>query len=95
MMPKALTDGDANYTSVFLTNLGSIGAGASYHHLNNYGTNSVFVIVGTMKKQLNENGELRTLRTEKASFGIRRLYIWLRLEKCYLLSRTICCNTDS
>ena len=52
MMPKALTDGDANYTSVFLTNLGSIGAGASYHHLNNYGTNSVFVIVGTMKKQL-------------------------------------------
>jgi len=61
MMPKMLTDGDANYTSVFLTNLGSIGAGASYHHLNNYGTNSVFVIVGTLKKQMNENGEMRTL----------------------------------
>jgi hypothetical protein len=60
-MPKALTDGDANYTSVFLSNLGSIGAGASYHHLNNYGTNSVFVIVGTMKKQMNEEGEMRTL----------------------------------
>lgn len=61
MMPKILTEGDANYTSVFLTNLGSIGAGASYHHLNNYGTNSVFVIVGTMKKQQNENGEWRTI----------------------------------
>ena len=61
IMPKALTDGDANYTSVFLSNLGSIGAGASYHHLNNYGTNSVFVIVGTMKKQQNEAGEMRTV----------------------------------
>ena len=26
MMPKALTDGDSNYASIFLTNLGSIGA---------------------------------------------------------------------
>jgi len=60
MMPKALTDGDSNYTSVFLTNLGSIGAGASYHHLNNYGTNSVFVIIGTMEKHRNEEGEERT-----------------------------------
>lgn len=59
MMPKALTDGDSNYTSVFLTNLGSIGAGASYHHLNNYGTNSVFIIIGTMEKRKNEQGEER------------------------------------
>ncbi len=60
IMPKVLTDGDSNYASVFLTNLGSIGAGASYHHLNNYGTNSFFVIIGSMFKKKDENGEERT-----------------------------------
>ena len=60
IMPKALTDGDSNYASIFLTNLGSIGAGASYHHLNNYGTNSVFVIIGTMFKKNDAEGRERT-----------------------------------
>ena len=49
--PKALTDGDPNYSSVFLSNLGSIQAPAVYHHLNNYGTNSFFVTVGTIHKE--------------------------------------------
>jgi len=60
IMPKALTDGDSNYASIFLTNLGSIGAGASYHHLNNYGTNSFFVIIGTMFKKNDAEGRERT-----------------------------------
>jgi len=49
--PKALTDGDCNYSSVLLSNLGSIGGPAVYHHLNNYGTNSVMVTVGTVHKE--------------------------------------------
>ena len=49
--PKALTDGDPNYSSVFLSNLGSIQAPAVYHHLNNYGTNSIMVTVGTIHKE--------------------------------------------
>jgi pyruvate/2-oxoglutarate dehydrogenase complex dihydrolipoamide acyltransferase (E2) component len=60
IMPKALTDGDSNYASIFLTNLGSIGASASYHHLNNYGTNSFFVIIGTMFKRNDTEGRERT-----------------------------------
>jgi len=48
--PKALTDGDPNYASVFLTNLGSIKCPSVYHHLNNYGTNSFMVAVGTIHK---------------------------------------------
>ena len=60
IMPKALCDGDSNYASIFLTNLGSIGAGASYHHLNNYGTNSFFVIIGTMFKKNDAEGRERT-----------------------------------
>ena len=49
--PKVLTDGDPNYSSVFLSNLGSIQAPAVYHHLNNYGTNSIMVTIGTIHKE--------------------------------------------
>ena len=49
--PKAITDGDPNYSSVLLSNLGSIQAPAVYHHLNNYGTNSIMITVGTLHKE--------------------------------------------
>ena len=49
--PKALTEGDPNYTSVLLSNLGSIRCPAVYHHLNNYGTNSIMITVGTLHKE--------------------------------------------
>ena len=37
--------------SVVLTNLGSIKLHSGYHHLTNWGTNSLFVIVGERKKR--------------------------------------------
>ena len=49
--PKALTDGDTNYSTLLLSNLGSIGANACYHHLNNYGTNSIMSTIGTMRDE--------------------------------------------
>lgn len=49
--PKFLTDGDPNYSSIFLSNLGSIQCPAVYHHLNNYGTNSCMITIGTMHKE--------------------------------------------
>ena len=49
--PKALTDGDPNYATVFCSNLGSIRCPAVYHHLNNYGTNSIMATIGTIHKE--------------------------------------------
>ncbi len=49
--PKALTDGDTNYSTLLLSNLGSIGANGCYHHLNNYGTNSLLATIGTMRDE--------------------------------------------
>lgn len=49
-VPKVFTEGDPNYTSVLISNLGSIKCPAVYHHLNNYGTNSVLLTVGAMHK---------------------------------------------
>lgn len=51
LMPKSLTEGDTNYSSVLVSNLGSIKAPAVYHHLNNYGTNSIMVTLGTLHKE--------------------------------------------
>ncbi|MBR3036650.1 MAG: 2-oxo acid dehydrogenase subunit E2 [Lachnospiraceae bacterium] len=57
-VPNSLIETDANYASVFFTNLGSIKLQAGYHHLSNWGTTSVFVIVGEKKKRpfFNEDG---------------------------------------
>lgn len=50
-VPKSLKEGDSNYSTVLLSNLGSIKGPAVYHHLNNYGTNSIMITVGTLHKE--------------------------------------------
>lgn len=49
--PEDLAKGDPNYTTCLLSNLGSIGADSCYHHLSNFGTNSMMVTIGTMYKE--------------------------------------------
>ncbi|MBQ9414829.1 MAG: 2-oxo acid dehydrogenase subunit E2 [Clostridia bacterium] len=49
--PKALTEGDTNYTTILCSNLGSIQCPSVYHHLNNYGTNSIMITIGTLHKE--------------------------------------------
>ena len=51
VMPKALTAGDPNYSSVLLSNLGSIRSDSCYHHLSNYGTCSVMITIGVLHKE--------------------------------------------
>ncbi len=50
-MPKAIIATDPYYCSVVLTNLGSLKLDAGYHHMTNWGTNSVFCAIGMMKKR--------------------------------------------
>ncbi len=50
-VPQALIESDPYYASVLLTNLGSIKLHSGYHHLTNWGTMSVFVVVGEKKKR--------------------------------------------
>ncbi len=45
-MPASLASEDPYNSTVFISNLGSIQLNAGYHHLTNWGTNSVFVVVG-------------------------------------------------
>ena len=59
IVPKAIIEADPYYASVILSNLGSIKLRSGYHHLTNWGTTSLFVVVGEMKERIfrNENGE--------------------------------------
>ena len=51
IVPKSLIASDPYYASVILSNLGSIKLRSGYHHLTNWGTTSLFVVVGEMKKR--------------------------------------------
>ena len=48
--PYSLVKKDPNYSTVFISNLGSIKLNANYHHLSNWGTTSIFLVIG--KKHL-------------------------------------------
>ena len=47
--PDFLIGDDPNYSSVFLSNLGSIKLRSGYHHLTNWGTCSLFCVIGEKK----------------------------------------------
>lgn len=46
LLPAALIEPDPLYASMFLANLGSIGLESAYHHLYEYGTVSLFLVIG-------------------------------------------------
>lgn len=59
-VPKSLISTDPYYSTVMLTNLGSIKLKSGYHHLTNWGTTSVFLVVGEKKIRpfFDENGNM-------------------------------------
>lgn len=58
LVPSCVSDGDPNYTTVLLSNLGSVKADCCYHHLNNYGTNSIVATVGVIHDEV-QDGQTR------------------------------------
>ncbi|MBQ1310881.1 MAG: 2-oxo acid dehydrogenase subunit E2 [Blautia sp.] len=50
-MPQSMIGSDPYYSSVVLSNLGSIRLHAAYHHLTNWGTTSVFCVIGQRAKR--------------------------------------------
>ena len=50
MLPKALIKVSPFHTSAFVTNVGSLGIDAIFHHLYNFGTTSMFFAMGRKKK---------------------------------------------
>ena len=60
IMPKAVIKASPFHTSVFLTNVGSLGIDSIYHHLYNFGTTSMFFSMGKKKKSyIYEDDEIK------------------------------------
>ena len=85
-IPQSIIATDPYYSSVVLTNLGSIKLHSGYHHLTNWGTNSVFVAIGEKKKRpfYDDDGNV----TMKDSLDIG-LTIDERIGDGYYYSKTI------
>ncbi|MBQ7481526.1 MAG: 2-oxo acid dehydrogenase subunit E2 [Lachnospiraceae bacterium] len=71
-MPQSIISGDPYQSSVVLANLGSLGMDIGYHHLINWGTTSLFIIVGSKKNRnrLNKDGTVTTKRELDLAFTI-------------------------
>ena len=50
MMPKAVIKASPFHTSAFLTNVGSLGIDAIYHHIYDFGTTGLFLAMGKKQK---------------------------------------------
>jgi hypothetical protein len=51
LLPASFIDNDGFYTSLFIANLGSVGMRAGFHHLYEYGTCPLFLMVGRIEER--------------------------------------------
>lgn len=70
--PESLKKDDPCYSTVYVTNLGSIKMSADYHHVFEWGTNSFFVVMNEMKTIpfYNEDGTFEMKPTIRLCFTI-------------------------
>lgn len=70
LMPKVINKVSPFHTSLFITNLGSIGINPIYHHIYEFGTTSVFVALGKKytEREIDEEGNV-----------VRRRYVDLKV----------------
>lgn len=85
-IPQSIIASDPYYASAVLTNLGSIKLHSGYHHLTNWGTNSVFVAIGEKKPRPFFDGQGSVTMRESVDLG---LTIDERLADGYYYSKTI------
>ena len=50
-MPKAINEVSPFHTSVFVTDMGSIGIESVFHHIYNFGTTSFFIAFGVKQRE--------------------------------------------
>jgi len=86
LIPASIIATDPYYSSVILTNLGSIKLHSGYHHLTNWGTTSVFVVVGERKLRPFYDEEGNVSMRDSVDLG---LTVDERIADGYYFSKTI------
>lgn len=64
-VPKSMTANDPYYSTAVLSNLGSIKMKSGYHHLTNWGTCSIMLLIGEIKKRplYDDKGNVKMVET--------------------------------
>ena len=59
LLPQSMCEDNLYYSTVLVSNLGSIDCGAIYHHLTDFGTNSIVITIGDIHKEkiINKDGK--------------------------------------
>ncbi len=70
LLPKVLMDALPFHTSMFLTNMASIGMPAVKHHIYNFGTTSLFVSIGAVERSVQPGADGKPQRKRTLPFGI-------------------------
>jgi len=70
ILPAFFIEGDGMYTSIFIANLGSVGMAPGYHHLYEYGTCPLFIMVGKVEdRPVIEDGQVKVGRVLHLRFS--------------------------
>lgn len=71
LLPASFTRPDPMFSSIFMANLGSVGVDGAFHHLFEYGTVSLFVVVGKIGPQVfaGDDGTVTTRPGLRACFS--------------------------
>lgn len=70
LLPKSMCEDNLYYSTVLVSNLGSIDCGAIYHHLTDFGTNSIVITIGDIHKEKIINKEGKEEIRDICEFGV-------------------------
>ena len=70
IMPKYILDASPFHTSLFVTNMASIGMPAVNHHIYNFGTTSLFLSIGSVERTVQMGPESTPIRKRLLPIGI-------------------------
>ncbi|MBQ6126823.1 MAG: 2-oxo acid dehydrogenase subunit E2 [Erysipelotrichaceae bacterium] len=70
LLPASITDNNIYFTSMIISNLGSIGCGAIYHNLADFGTCSSLTSIGEIKDEITFNEKGKQEVRKVCEFGV-------------------------
>ncbi len=70
LAPKFLIDASPFHTGMFFSNNASVGLPPVYHHIYNFGTTSLFVVIGNIERELGLDNDGQVVRKRMLPMGV-------------------------
>lgn len=70
LLPRYLVDASPFHTGLFFSNNASVGLPPVYHHIYNFGTTSLFAIIGNIEREISIDAEGKAVRRRSLPLGV-------------------------